>query len=174
MRFTALALPGVVQIEIEPVEDARGSFARLFCATEFEAHGLKFNFVQHSLSANLRAGTLRGLHYQRAPQETKLVRCRAGAAYDVVVDLRRDLPSFGRWCAIELSAARRNALLVPKGCAHGFQTLVDGTELLYLIDTPYDAAAATWIRWNDPQLAIPWPLADPILSERDRGLPCLA
>jgi dTDP-4-dehydrorhamnose 3,5-epimerase len=174
MRFTALALPGVVEVQIEPAADARGLFARVFCAEEFAAHGLPADFPQHSISYNQRAGTLRGLHYQRAPQEAKLIRCLRGAAYDVIVDLRPELPSYGTWCMVELSAGRRNAVFVPKGCAHGFQTLVDETELLYLIDTPYAAAAAAGIRWDDPALAIPWPLADPILSERDRLLPCLA
>jgi dTDP-4-dehydrorhamnose 3,5-epimerase len=173
MKFTPLSLPGVVRIEIEPAADERGLFARLFCAQEFAAQGLPTDFVQHSLSYNRRAGTLRGLHYQRAPQEAKLVRCLSGAAYDVVVDLRPSSPAYGQWCALELTARRRNAVLVPKGCAHGFQTLMDETELLYLIDTPYDPAAAAGIRWDDPALAIPWPVADPILSERDRGLPWL-
>jgi dTDP-4-dehydrorhamnose 3,5-epimerase len=174
MQFIALALPGVVEVEIEPAEDQRGLFARLFCAEEFAAHGLPADFVQHSLSYNRRAGTLRGLHYQRDPLEAKLVRCVAGAAFDVIVDLRRDSGHWGRWCAVELSAAKRNAVFVPKGCAHGFQTLVDDTELLYLIDVPFDAGAAAGIRWDDPQLAIPWPVVAPILSERDRSLPCLA
>jgi len=174
MKFTALALPGVMQVEIEPAQDARGLFARVFCAEEFSAHGLPAAFVQHSISQNRAAGTLRGLHYQSAPQEAKLVRCLRGLAYDVVVDLRRDLPSYRQWCAVDLSAERRNAVFVPKGCAHGFQTLVDDTELLYLIDTPFVAAAVAGIRWNDPHLAIPWPLAEPILSERDRNLPWLA
>ncbi|MEI9983438.1 MAG: dTDP-4-dehydrorhamnose 3,5-epimerase [Aliidongia sp.] len=173
MKFTALALPGVFEIDIEPAADARGLFARVFCAEEFAAHGLPGDFVQHSISYNHRAGTLRGLHYQQAPLEAKLVRCLAGAAFDVIVDLRRESPGYGQWCAVELSAGRRNAVFVPKGCAHGFQTLVDATELLYLIDTPYVAGAASGLRWDDPALAIPWPVADPILSERDRALPCL-
>jgi dTDP-4-dehydrorhamnose 3,5-epimerase len=174
MRFTALALPGVLLVEIEPAADARGLFARVFCAEEFAAHGLPADFVQHSISYNHRAGTLRGLHYQRVRPEAKLVRCLAGAAYDVIVDLRPGLASYGKWCAVELSAARRDAVFVPRGCVHGFQTLTDATELLYLIDTPYDAAAAAGIRWDDPSLAIPWPVADPILSDRDRALPWLA
>ena len=173
MRFTALALAGVVEVETAAIADERGSFARLFCAEEFAAQGLPTDFVQHSVSFNRHAGTLRGLHYQRTPLEAKLVRCLSGAAYDVIVDLRRGSPSHGRWCAVELSAERRNAVLVPKGCAHGFQTLVDDTELLYLIDVPYVAEAAAGIRWDDPSLAIPWPLPAPILSERDRTLPWL-
>lgn len=174
MKFKSLPLPGVMEIEIEPEADARGFFARLFCAEEFSAHGLPSHFAQQSLSYNERAGTLRGLHYQTGSSEAKLVRCLAGRAYDVIVDLRMSLPTYRQWCAVELSAERRNAVFVPKGCAHGFQTLVDRTELLYLIDEPYDARAAAGIRWDDPSLAIAWPLAKPILSERDRALPYLA
>jgi dTDP-4-dehydrorhamnose 3,5-epimerase len=174
MKFTALALPGAYEIDLDPAIDDRGFFARIFCAEAFAAAGLPGDFVQHSLSYSRRAGTLRGLHYQTAPLEAKLVRCLGGAAYDVVVDLRRELPSYGRWCAVELNAGRRNAVFVPKGCAHGFQALADDTELLYLIDTPYVPGAAAGIRWDDPRLAIPWPIPDPILSERDRALPCLA
>ncbi len=174
MRFKALPLPGAMEVETDADEDARGSFARLFCADEFRAHGLPCDFVQHSSSFNHRAGTLRGLHYQSGREEAKLVRCLSGRAFDVIVDLRVGQATYAKWCAVELSAERRNAVFVPKGCAHGFQCLADATELLYLIDTPYDAAAAAGIRWDDPSLAIAWPLADPILSARDRALPYLA
>src|SRR3569623_1171747 len=168
MKFKPLPLPGAMEIDIEPERDARGLFARMFCADEFAAHGLPSHFAQHSLSHNEYAGTLRGLHYQTGEGEAKLVRCVAGRAFDVIVDLRRTLPTYGRWCAVELAADRRNAVFVPSGCAHGFQTLTERTELHYLIDVSYDARAAAGIRWNDPSLAIAWPLADPILSERDR------
>jgi dTDP-4-dehydrorhamnose 3,5-epimerase len=174
MRFTPLALPGVLEIGIEPEADARGFFARLFDAEAFVAHGLPTHFAQHSLSYNERAGTLRGLHYQAGRLEAKLVRCVAGRAFDVIVDLRRTLPTYGQWCSVELAADRRNAVFIPAGCAHGFQTLADRTELMYFIDTPYDAPGAAGIRWDDPSLAIAWPLADPILSARDRALPYLA
>ena len=172
MRFKALPVTGAMEIEAEPEEDARGSFARAFCADEFSAQGLPDHFVQHSLSFNRHAGTLRGLHYQLQRLEAKIVRCVRGEAFDVVVDLRAGA-DYGKWCAVTLSDRRRNAVFVPAGCAHGFQSLVDETELLYLIDTPYDASAAGGVRWDDPTLAIPWPLADPILSERDRTLPYL-
>lgn len=173
MKFTALALPGVVEIDIEPEPDARGFFARLFDAEAFAAQGLPTHFAQASLSRNERAGTLRGLHYQSSRPEAKLVRCVAGRAFDVIVDLRRSLPTYGRWCAVELSADRANAVFIPAGCAHGFQTLVDRTELMYNIDVPFDAQGAAGIRWDDPSLAIAWPLSDPILSARDRALPYL-
>lgn len=174
MKFTPLSLPGALQIDIEPVEDSRGFFARLVCAEDFAAHGLPGAFAQHALSFNRLAGTLRGLHYQRAPQEAKLVRCIRGAAYDVMVDLRPSSAHYGRWCAVELSAERHNAVFVPRGFAHGFQTLTDATELLYLIDVPFEPSEAAGLRWDDPTLAIPWPLPDPILSPRDRALPWLA
>jgi len=174
MKFTPLSLPGVLQIDIEPVEDSRGFFARVFCAEEFGALGLPGTFAQHAISFNRLAGTLRGLHYQQTPQEAKLVRCLRGAAYDVTVDLRPESDHYARWCAVELSAERHNAVYIPKGCAHGFQTLTDATELLYQIDEPFEASAAAGIRWDDPTLAIAWPLADPILSQRDRDLPWLA
>lgn len=174
MKFTPLALPGVLEIGIEPEADARGFFARLLDVEAFAAQGLPTHFAQHSLSHNERAGTLRGLHYQAGPPEAKLVRCVAGRAFDVIVDLRRSLPSYGQWCAVELAADRYNAVFIPPGCAHGFQTLTDSTELMYLIDVPYDAQGAAGIRWDDPTLAIAWPLSNPILSARDGALPYLA
>lgn len=174
MKFTPLALPGAIAIEIEPETDARGFFARLFDAEAFAAQGLPTHFAQHSLSRNERAGTLRGLHYQAGRPEAKLVRCVAGRAFDVIVDLRRSLPTHGQWCSVELAAERHNAVFIPAGCAHGFQTLVDRTELMYFIDVPYEAQGAAGIRWDDPSLAIAWPLPDPILSARDRALPYLA
>ena len=174
MKFTPLALPGVLEIGVEPEADARGFFARLFDAEAFASQGLPTHFAQHSLSHNERAGTLRGLHYQEGRPEAKLVRCTAGRAFDVIVDLRRASPTHGQWCAVELAADHRNAVFIPAGCAHGFQTLADSTELMYLIDVPYGAQEAAGIRWDDPSLAIAWPLADPILSARDRALPYLA
>ncbi|UPK28996.1 dTDP-4-dehydrorhamnose 3,5-epimerase [Bradyrhizobium sp. 195] len=174
MKFTPLALPGVVEIGIEPEIDARGFFARLFDTEAFAAQGLPTHFAQHSLSRNERAGTLRGLHHQAGRPEAKLVRCVAGRAFDVIVDLRRSLPSYGQWCSVELAADRHNSVFIPAGCAHGFQTLVEATELMYCIDVPYDAQGASGIRWDDPSLAIAWPLPDPILSARDRALPYLA
>jgi dTDP-4-dehydrorhamnose 3,5-epimerase len=174
MKFTPLALPGVLEIGIEPETDARGFFARLFDSETFAAQGLPTHFVQHSLSHNERAGTLRGLHYQAGRLEAKLVRCIAGRAFDVIVDLRRSLPTYGQWCSVELAADRHNAVFVPAGCAHGFQTIVDGTALMYFIDVPYDAQGAAGIRWDDPSLAIAWPLANPILFARDRALPYLS
>jgi dTDP-4-dehydrorhamnose 3,5-epimerase len=130
--------------------------------------------VQRSLSYNRRQGTLRGLHYQAEPHsETKIVRCTRGAAFDVIVDLRLDSPTFGRWQALELTADNRIMAYIPAGCAHGFQALVDETEIYYEITPEYVAAAARGLRWNDSKLAIPWPIGNPIVSARDANLPGL-
>lgn len=174
MVFRATAVDGAWVVEVEPAADDRGMFARTFDAEVFREHGLSGEVVQCSTSFNHRAGTLRGLHYQAAPHaECKLVRCTAGAAYDVIVDLRRDSPTHLRWAAVELSGENRRAVYVPRGVAHGFQTLVDGSEMLYMIDRPFVPEAARGVRWDDPAFGIEWP--DPggerTLSERDRGFP---
>lgn len=175
MNFRELSVPGAMLIDIEPAVDERGLFARVFCAREFSRRGLPANFVQHSTSFNTKRGTLRGLHYQRKPfEEAKLVRCVRGKAFDVVVDLRRDSPAFGKWCAVELSEDNRTSIFVPRGCAHGFQALSGGTELLYQIDTEYAPEAAAGVHWDDPTLAIPWPISDPVVSARDRALASLS
>jgi dTDP-4-dehydrorhamnose 3,5-epimerase len=174
MRFTALPIAGSFRIEIEPVEDARGFFARTFCADEFSALGLAKDFVQRSISFNIRKGTLRGLHYQAAPHgETKIVRCVSGAAFDVIVDLRRSSPTFGRWHGEVISSENRVMLYIPEGCAHGFQTLADRTELYYEITPAYVPDAARGIRFDDPDIAVAWPLADFVISAADRERPLL-
>ena len=174
MKFTPLSVQGAMLVEIEPITDARGLFARTFCEREFAACGLPDRFAQHSISFNRRRGTLRGLHFQREPHgEAKLVRCLRGAAFDVVVDLRAGTPGFGRWCSVEITDIARNAVFVPRGCAHGFQSLLDDTELLYLIDVPYVPDSASGIRWDDPQVGITWPIAEPTVSARDELLPRL-
>ncbi|HEX7254642.1 MAG TPA: dTDP-4-dehydrorhamnose 3,5-epimerase [Gaiellaceae bacterium] len=166
-------IPGALVVEPEPVPDERGLFARIFDAGEFAARGLDDAFVQWSVSFNERAGTLRGLHFQREPHaETKLVRCTRGSLYDVVVDLRPDSTTFGRWTSVELSAKNRLALYIPKGLAHGFQTLEDGTEVVYAISEQYEPSAAAGVRWDDPALAIEWPPAERrIMSEKDASWP---
>jgi len=175
MRFTALPIPGAYRIEIEPVSDARGFFARTFCANEFAAHGLVTDFVQRSVSFNARRGTLRGLHYQAAPHaETKIVRCVAGAVFDVLVDLRRSSPAFGRWHGETLSADNRTMLYIPEGCAHGFQTLADATELYYEITPAYVADAGRGVAFDDPEIGIAWPLGEVVMSDADRARPGLA
>ena len=176
MIFTATELPGAFIIDIERKEDQRGFFARVACIDEFAAHGLSFCPVQASISWNVRRGTLRGLHYQAPPNaETKIVRCTAGAIYDVLLDIRPNSPTRRRWIGVELSADNRRSLFVPEGIAHGFQTLKDGTEVHYQMSTRYAPDAARGIRWNDPAIAIAWPLRDiAFLSASDNALPDLA
>lgn len=172
MRFIPAELDGAWIIEPEPSNDARGFFARTFCAREFADRGLNFSPVQCGISFNRHLGTLRGIHFQSTPfAEAKLIRCTAGRIYDVILDLRADSPSFGRWVAVELSAANRQMAYIPEGMGHGFQTLEDGTEVSYQISAYYSPDHARGIRWNDPAFAIQWPLPDPILSERDRRYP---
>ena len=172
MIFTETPLAGSFLIDVEPRKDERGFFARTFCRREFEAHGLESNLVQGSVSFNRLQGTLRGIHFQRSPwQEVKLVRCTAGAIYDVIVDLRTDSPTFLEHFAVELSAANRRTLYVPKDFAHGFQTLADASEVFYQISKPHADDCARGVRWDDPAFSIEWPIGSPILSERDRGHP---
>jgi len=173
--LTALPLSGAFRVEPELRTDDRGFFTRVWCAQEFAAQGLRTDFVQSSISSNRQRGTLRGLHYQIAPHaETKLVRCIRGAVYDVIVDLRPESATFKQWYACELTADNRQAVYIPAGLAHGFQSLVDDTELLYEITTYYSPPHSVGIRWNDGQLGISWPLpSEMIISERDSNLPSL-
>lgn len=172
MRIEALALQGVFLVKFEPIEDSRGSLGRIFCADEFQKHGLDPRIAQCSVSASTLRGTLRGMHYQAAPHaEAKLVRCTRGAVYDVALDLRPESAAFTKWIAVELSAESRDALYLPEGVAHGFQTLVDGVEMHYQISVPYSARFTRGVRWNDPAFAIRWPIGDPVLAERDASYP---
>lgn len=176
MKFTPTSLAGAVLIDIAPVEDARGLFARTVCEEEFAAQGLASRFVQQSVSWNPHAGTLRGLHFQIAPdQEVKLVRVTRGAVFDVIVDLRPASATFGQAFSTELSAANRRQLYIPAGMAHGFQSLVADTEVLYQMTTPFRPASARGLRWDDPALAIAWPdCAARLISDNDRAWPTLA
>ncbi len=175
MRFLETPLAGAFVIEPERRADDRGFFARSWCREEFAARGLDPALAQCNISYNRRRGTLRGLHYQAAPHgEAKLVRCTRGAVFDVIVDLRPGSPTRGRWHAIELGAENRRMVYAPDGFAHGFQALADDTELFYQMSVPYEPASARGIRFDDPTLAIAWPIADPLVSERDRALPALA
>jgi dTDP-4-dehydrorhamnose 3,5-epimerase len=176
MNFIETGIPGAYVIAPEAKADSRGSFARTWCAYEFESMGLNPRLVQCSTSINLRAGTLRGLHYQTRPHlEAKLVRCTRGRAFDVVVDLRPGSPTFGRWYGEEISARNGRMMYVPEGVAHGFQTIEDETEIFYQISTYYAPEFAAGVRWNDPEIGIDWPLpAAPIISDRDAKLPWLS
>jgi dTDP-4-dehydrorhamnose 3,5-epimerase len=172
MIFTETPLPGGFVIEPEPIEDARGLLARTWCRRELEARGLQTKIAQCSVSVNARTGTLRGLHYQVAPYaETKVVRCTRGSIYDVMVDLRPDSPTFTRYFATVLSADNRISLYVPAGCAHGFQTLEDDTELFYQISEFHSPEHARGVRWDDPLFQISWPSDAYTISERDRSYP---
>jgi dTDP-4-dehydrorhamnose 3,5-epimerase len=174
MRFTETPLAGAWVIELEELADERGFFARSFCRDEFGAHGLDPAVAQCNVSFNRRRGTLRGLHYQAEPHaESKLVRCTRGAIWDIIVDLRPGSATGRRWYAAELTADNRRALYAPAGFAHGFQTLADDSEVLYQMSEFYHAELARGVRWSDPALAIPWPVPQPIVSERDRALPVL-
>ncbi|MBC7544239.1 MAG: dTDP-4-dehydrorhamnose 3,5-epimerase [Candidatus Sericytochromatia bacterium] len=174
MEFQPLPLAGAWLITLTHLGDERGSFARTFCAETFAAHGLNPVVAQCNVSVNARRGTLRGLHFQREPHdEAKLVRCVRGTIWDVIVDLRPESPTFRQWTAVDLDAAAGRQLYVPEGMAHGFQTLCDDVEVLYQMSAPYVPAAASGLRWDDPDLAIPWPVAASILSERDRSWPLL-
>jgi len=172
MIFTATKLRGAYLIDIEPHQDERGFFARSWCADEFEKHGLNPRLVQCNISFNKKRGTLRGMHYQAAPfPEAKFVRCTMGAVYDVIIDLQAVSPTFRQWFAIELSAENRRAIYVPEGFAHGFQTLVDETELLYQMSEFFHPECARGVRWDDPTFRIEWPISPPILSDRDSVFP---
>lgn len=174
MIFGATALAGAYVIQAEPIHDARGMFARTWCAREFAAHGLSTQLAQINVSRNSVAGTLRGLHYQIEPHaEAKLVRCTVGSIYDVIVDLRSESTSYLRWVGVELSAERLNMLYVPEGFAHGFQTLRDDTEVVYQMSEFYAPEAARGIRFDDPAFAIRWPLPVASISSRDADWPSL-
>lgn len=169
MVFVETKLEGVYIIEVEKREDKRGFFARTFCYHEFEAHGLNPRVVQCSTSFNKKKGTLRGMHYQVPPYgEVKVVRCTAGAIYDVVVDLRPESRTFKQWVAVELSGEDGRMFYIPERLAHGFQTLVDNTEVFYQMSEFYHPECVRGLRWNDPAFGIVWPdVENRILSERD-------
>jgi dTDP-4-dehydrorhamnose 3,5-epimerase len=170
VKFAPAPLAGAFAVELERIEDERGFFARSFCQDEFRKHGLKPLIAQCNVSWNRKRGTLRGMHFQAPPhEEAKVVRCTRGAIWDVIVDMREGSPTRWRWHAAELTADNRLALYVPEGFAHGFQTLVDDTEVLYQMSESYHPDLARGLRWDDPKLAIGWPLAEPILSARDRS-----
>jgi dTDP-4-dehydrorhamnose 3,5-epimerase len=170
VKFVPTRLSGACIIDIEPLSDERGFFARTFCRDEFAAHGLRIDFPQCNTSYNSQRGTLRGMHFQREPYaEAKLVRCTRGAIYDVIVDLRPESPSLCRWMAVELTAENHRMLYVPEGFAHGFQTLADDSEVFYQMGAMYRSDAAAGVRWNDPAFEIHWPLPDPVISSRDAG-----
>jgi dTDP-4-dehydrorhamnose 3,5-epimerase len=174
MRFTETSLKGAFIIDLEPVSDERGMFARAWCQREFEAQGLKVTWVQNNVSLNYKKGTIRGMHYQAPPdEEVKLVRCTKGSIYDVIVDLRPNSPTFCQYAVVMLSAENRRALYIPQGVAHGFQTLSDDSELFYHMSAFYEAGSARGFRWDDPSVGIRWPEPLTVISEKDRSWPPL-
>jgi dTDP-4-dehydrorhamnose 3,5-epimerase len=172
MIFNETKIPGVFEIGLEPRTDERGFFARSWCQREFEEHGLNPRTVQCNVSFNEKKGTLRGMHYQETPfAEAKIVRCTQGAIYDVIVDLRAESTAFKKWTALALTSERRNMIYIPEGCAHGFLTLEDNTELFYQMSEFYHPELSRGVRWNDPAFQIVWPSAVQLISERDASYP---
>ena len=175
MIFTATTVAGAWLLDLEPLADERGFFARTFCARELAGHGLDVRVAQCSIAWNRERGTIRGLHYQAPPHgEAKLVRCTRGAIHDVVVDLRPASPTFRRHLAVELSAENHRQLYVPPGCAHGYQTLAADSEVSYQMSEAYEPGAGRGVRWDDPAFGVDWPLPVTVISERDRSYPDFA
>ena len=172
MIFTETKLPGAFIIELEPIEDSRGFFARSWSADEFAAHGLVTQILQANISFNKLKGTLRGMHRQAQPfSEVKIVRCTRGAIYDVAIDLRPDSPTYRQWAAVELTADNHRMFYIPEDFAHGFQTLEDDTEVTYHVSQVYTPAAERGARFDDPAFQINWPLPVSVISDKDRHWP---
>jgi dTDP-4-dehydrorhamnose 3,5-epimerase len=172
MRFIPQRIAGVFIVEAAPQRDERGAFARIFCTQEFAAAGIAFTTAQINLSGNARRHTLRGMHYQDPPfAEAKFVRAVKGRAFDVVVDLRQESPTHRQWLSVELDATAMNGVFVPEGCAHGFLTLADDTDILYQMGRHHVYGHARGVRWNDPAFAIAWPAAPAVIAPRDANYP---
>ena len=175
MKFSPTTLAGLWLVELELREDERGFLARTYCENEFAARGLNTRWPQCNLTLTIQRAMIRGMHFQAEPKpEIKLICCAAGAIFDVLVDVRRDSPTFGQWEGFELTVQNRRSLYVPGGFAHGFQCLTDNCEVFYQMSEFYVAELARGVRFNDPEIDIRWPLPQPQLSERDRNLPLLA
>lgn len=170
MIFKETKLRGAYIIEIEPIEDERGFFARSWCKNEFEKYGLNSNLVQCNISFNKKRGTLRGMHYQVSPyEEEKLVRCTRGAIYDVIIDLRPKSETYKQWVSVDITNENRKMLYIPKGFAHGFQTLEDNTEVFYQMSEFYHCECARGVRWDDKEIGVKWALEEKIISEKDKS-----
>ncbi len=175
MKFQETELRGLWVIDLELREDERGFLARTYCDEEFAAHRLNTRWPQCNLTLTRERGMIRGMHFQSEPKpEIKLIRCAAGAIYDVLVDVRRDSATFGKWQGFELTSKNRRMLYVPGAIAHGFQCLTDDCEVFYQMSEFYFPELARGLRWNDPQVGIVWPIPNPLLSERDENLPLLS
>lgn len=172
MHFTETVISGAWVIDPDPHRDERGRFMRAWCAREFCERGLQFLPVQGNMGYSANTGTLRGMHLQQAPAlEAKLIRCTRGAMFDVVLDLRPESSTYGKWYGLELTAENARMLYVPEQCAHGYQTLQQDTEMFYLTSAFYTPGAATGVRFDDPAFAIQWPLAPTVISHQDRSWP---
>jgi dTDP-4-dehydrorhamnose 3,5-epimerase len=170
VKFSETPVHGARIIEVNRIADDRGFFARVWCQDEFAQHGAKTDWAQANVGRSVRAGTLRGMHYQREPHaEAKLVRCTRGAVYDVALDLRPTSPSYLRWVGVTLDADEYTMLYIPEGCAHGYQTLADDSEIVYFTSARYDRDAATGARYDDPDFGIEWPRAVEVISGQDAG-----
>ena len=175
MKFQQLPLAGALLVSLEKRTDARGMFARTYCKNEFGAHGVAIDIVQSNISTNDRAGIVRGMHFQRAPNaEVKLVRCTRGAIYDVIVDIREGSPTYSQWYGVELSEENGLLIVVPEGFAHGYQALTDGATAFYMVSTAYAPDAESGLRHDDPSLGIKWPLAITEVSDKDKSWPLLS
>jgi dTDP-4-dehydrorhamnose 3,5-epimerase len=175
MRFTETSVVAARVIDPTPHEDERGRFMRAWCAREFAEQGIQFTPVQANMGLSVRKGTTRGMHFQTAPAlEAKLVRCTRGVMFDVVLDLRPESQSYRQWYGVELSADNGRMLYIPEGCAHGYQTLEDATEMHYMASEVYTPNAATGVRFDDPAFGIRWPLAATVVSEQDRNWPLVS
>jgi dTDP-4-dehydrorhamnose 3,5-epimerase len=175
VKIREAGLPGLFLVELDRLVDERGYFARTFCEREFSAAGLPHQFVQSSVSVNSKKGTVRGLHFQKAPSsEGKLVTCVRGRIFDVALDIRPGSPTYCRWAAFELEEENKRLLYIPPGMAHGFQTLEDEAVVSYQMTDFYRPDLSDGVRWDDPAFAIRWPLAPTVMSEKDRSLPDFA
>lgn len=174
MKIINTEIKGLYLLEPELKIDDRGFFTRIFCQHELKKKELFFNIVQANLSLTKKRGTIRGMHFQRKPkEEDKIVQCLNGRIYDVVIDLRINSSTYGQWVGTELNSENKKMFFIPKGFAHGFQTLIDDCLVQYLMSELYQQRYATGVRWNDPNLNIDWPIKNPILSDKDRSLPLL-
>lgn len=174
MRFVATVIPGISLVDLDRFEDARGYFARSFSVADLTAVGIPFTVAQANIGFNVRRGTIRGLHFQRQPvSECKLVRCTRGAIYDVIVDIRPESPTYLQSIAFELDADSGRAVYIPEDCAHGYQTLLDNTQVDYLLSAPWVPAFEDGYRYDDPKLNIEWPLPVSVISQKDRLWPLL-
>ena len=172
MKFSELELKGAYLIEPELINDNRGFFARSFCIDEFQANNLEFEIKQSNLSFNKDKGTLRGMHFQQEPfAEAKLVKCISGSIYDIIVDLRKESQTYKQWLGMELSSINRKMLYIPKGFAHGFQTLEDNVEVFYQMFEKYAPGFSSGVKWNDVSLSIKWPIPISVISEKDKSYP---